>query len=230
VREHWLEQGLARLLYICRTGGAIAGLLALSPLPLAAADLFAPVAVKAPAASLLYDWTGFYLGGHVGLAFGNSNWTATSPGMPAVAGSLDMYRSPNSFYESGSWFTGVQGGYNYMLPSRVVLGVEVDASFPAFQDLAGLSIGGVTSFTSPTLGAVTYGETVLSSGTVRGRIGYAPGDWLFYATGGFAWSYDRQTLTQLASGVSESPLLWRLGWAAGAGVEIPIAPSWTAKA
>ena len=110
-----------------------------------------------------------------------------------------------------------------------VIGAEIDASFPAFQNLAGISIGGISNFTSPTLGPVSYSETVLSSGTVRGRIGYAPGNWLFYATGGFAWSYDQLTLTQLASGTTDMPFLWRLGWAAGAGVEVPVAPHWTAR-
>jgi high affinity Mn2+ porin len=78
----------------------------------------------------------------------------------------------------------------------------------------------------------------LSFGTVRGRIGYAPGNWLFYTTGGFAWTYDRLTRTQLvgtpAGGAAvpstvEAPFLWRLGWATGAGVEIPVAPRWTAR-
>ena len=41
------------------------------------------------------------------------------------------------------------------------------------------------------------------SGTLRGRVGYAPnlatgtGNWFFYATGGFAWSYDQFTRTQI---------------------------------
>ena len=70
---------------------------------------------------------------------------------------------------------------------------------------------------------------MLSFGTVRGRIGYASGNWLFYATGGFAWTYDRLTLTQLASGTTESPFLWRLGWVAGIGVEVSVAPHWTAN-
>ena len=64
---------------------------------------------------------------------------------------------------------------------------------------------------------------------MRGRIGYAPGSWLFYATGGFAWTYDQLSLTQLANGTTEAPFLWRLGWAAGAGVEVPVAPHWTAR-
>ena len=66
-----------------------------------------------------------------------------------------------------------------------------------FPNTAGISIGGTSTFTSPTLGAESFSETVLASGTVRGRIGYAPGNWLFYATGGFAWTYDQITLTQV---------------------------------
>ena len=130
-----------------------------------------------------FDWTGFYAGGHLGYAWGNSNWTG-----PGVSGSLDLAQPVDSFAETGSFFEGLQAGYNYMLPNRVVVGAEIDASFPAFQNLAGISIGGISNFTSPTLGPASYSETVLSSGTVRGRIGYAPGNWLFYGTGGFAWS------------------------------------------
>jgi high affinity Mn2+ porin len=179
-----------------------------------------------------YDWTGLYVGGHLGYAGGNSNWTSspTQQGLPATSGSLDLFLPPDNFAEAGSFFAGLQVGYDYMLPSRVVLGVEADASFPAWPNLSGISIGGSSNFNSPVIGPATYSETVLSSGTLRGRIGYAPGNWLFYATGGFAWTYDQQTLTQVSSGNSEAPFLWRLGWTAGAGVEVPVAPNWTAKA
>ncbi len=176
-------------------------------------------------ASSAYDWTGFYAGGHLGVAWGSSNWT--TPNGPS--GSIDLFQTIDTFDEAGSFFAGFQGGYNYMLPNRMVVGAEADASFPAWPNLAGISIGGTSTFTAPTLGAESYSETVLSSGTVRGRIGYAPGNWLFYATGGFAWTYDQLTLTQLASGATASPFLWRLGWAAGAGVEAPVAPHWTAR-
>src|ERR1700733_13695404 len=198
--------------------------------PAAAADLPA-FPVKAPPVAGLYDWTGFYVGGHMGYAGGNSNWTAnpTQAGLPSTSGSVDMTLPIDNFDESGSFFMGFQGGYNFMLANRMVLGVEADASFAAFQNLNGLSIGGLTNFNSPVVGPASFGENVLSFGTVRGRIGYAPGNWLFYVTGGFAWTYDQQTLTQLASGTSDSPFLWRLGWTAGVGVEVPIAPNWTAK-
>jgi high affinity Mn2+ porin len=185
-----------------------------------------PISPSAPAG---YNWNGFYAGGHFGVAWGNSNWTASSPGAPAVTGSTNLFQSIDTFDEAGSFFAGVQGGYNYMLPNRVLVGAEADAAFPSFLSLTGISVGGFSTFTSPTLGAETFAETVLASGTARGRIGYAPGNWLFYATGGFAWTYDQQTLTQLTSGATASPFLWRFGWTAGAGVEAPVAPHWTAR-
>jgi high affinity Mn2+ porin len=116
-----------------------------------------------------------------------------------------------------------------MLPNRIVLGAVADATFPSFQNLSGISIGGTSIFNSPTNGPESYSETMLSSGTVRARIGYAPGNWLFYGTGGFAWTYDQLTLTQLATGTTDTSFLWRFGWAAGADVEVPFAPHWTAS-
>src|SRR5215471_3550402 len=84
-------------------------------------------------------------------------------------------------------------------------------------------------FSTPAIGLASYSETVLHSGTVRGRIGYAPDNWLFYATGGFAWTYDQLTLTQLTDGTTDAPFLWRLGWVAGLGIEWAFAPNWTAN-
>jgi high affinity Mn2+ porin len=178
-----------------------------------------------------YNWTGFYVGGNMGVAWGTSNWTAAS----GVSGSASLYQGIDSFDEAGSFFVGVQGGYNYVLPNRILLGAEVDASFPSFEGVPSgvnpfaVTVGGISAATLPGLGAVNLAETVLTSGTVRGRIGYAPGNWLFYATGGFAWTYNQQSLTQLATGTTDTPYLWRLGWAAGAGIEVPVAPHWTAR-
>jgi high affinity Mn2+ porin len=149
-----------------------------------------------------YNWSGFYAGGHLGYAWGNSNWTASSPRTPNVSGSLNLAQPIDSFSETGSFLAGLQAGYNYMLPNRFVVGGEVDTTFPSFQNLNDISIGGTSNFTSPTLGAETYSETVLASGTVRGRVGYAPGSWLFYATGGFAWTYNQQALTEMTVCVS----------------------------
>ena len=162
-----------------------------------AADLSLPLPVKAATTSSGDDWSGFYAGGRVGYAWGTSNWTASTPGAPNVSGSLDLFQPFDAFKDTGSFSQGLQAGYNYMLPNRIVVGAEADVTFPGFPNNAGISIGGISNLTSPTLGAETFSETVLTSGTVRGRIGYAPGSWLFYATGGFAWTYNQLSLTQL---------------------------------
>jgi high affinity Mn2+ porin len=204
----------------------LAGAIVLASATVASADDF--LVTKAPAIprsdAAAYDWSGFYAGVHLGVAWGNSNWTEQPDGL---AGSLNLFQTPSAFSEFGSWFGGVQAGYDYMLPNRVVVGVAADVSAPSFQNLNGLSIGGTSTFVSPTLGPESMSETVLDMGTVRGRIGYAPGDWLLYGTGGFAWTYDQLTVTQ-ANGTTDPSFLWRFGWVAGAGVELPLTRTWTA--
>src|SRR5262245_21462809 len=199
---------------------------ALAAAPAVAAEV--PMAVKAPwqpPAPQAYDWTGLYVGGHLGYAWGRSNWI--SP--PDLASSLDLDQSSDIFTGSGSYFGGLQIGYDYMLPNRVVLGAQLDASFPAFPR-RDISLGGISIFSTPALGLASYSENVLHSGTSRGRVGYAPTNWLVYASGGFAWTYDQLTLTQLAvDSTIDSPFLWRLGWVAGGGVEWAFAPNWSAN-
>jgi high affinity Mn2+ porin len=65
-----------------------------------------------------YDWTGLHVGGHFGFSRGQVNNTLFDP-----AGTS----SSNSF---GSLYGGFQFGYDYMLPSRLLLGVETDVTFP----------------------------------------------------------------------------------------------------
>ena len=163
----------------------------------------APIPYSVPAA---YDWSGFFAGGHLGYAWGSSNWTGTTPAARALSssGSIDLFQSFDAFEDTGSYFEGLQAGYNYMLPNRVLIGAEADVSIPSFPSSStGLGIGGASTLTLPPIGAQSYSENILAFGTVRGRIGYAPGNWLFYATGGFAWTYDQLSLTQTATGTSE---------------------------
>ena len=93
---------------------------------------------------------------------------------------------------TGSYFAGLQAGYNRMLPSRFLLGVEMDFSAPN-------TIAGSQTASSAAGGQASYTETVLDFGTLRGRLGYAFDDnWLVYGTGGVAWTYDKLERTQLA--------------------------------
>lgn len=185
-------------------------------------------------ASLLRDWSGLYVGTHGGYATGRSKWSATEANglSPSLSGALDFFNSCDSFNGSGSYFLGLQAGYDHMLPSRLLLGIEADVSFPSL-------IGGTQMMTTPLTGGSSYTELMQYSGSVRGRIGYAPGNWLFYATGGFAWTADQFTRSQLTGmpvggvagpgDVESRYLLPRIGAAAGAGVEVMLPSNWSAR-
>ena len=140
---------------------------------------------------------------------------------------------------TGSYVAGLQGGYNHVFPSHLMLGFEADIPLPNSDVLIPFSVRGSQTITSPSTGQVTYGEAVIYYGSARARVGYAFDHFLLYGTGGLAWTYDQVTRNQIAGfpvggfatpGTVDTVQLWRLGWAAGAGVEIPVAGNWTAKA
>jgi high affinity Mn2+ porin len=176
-----------------------------------------------------FDWTGFYAGAHLGVAAGQSGWSATQPlGAPVLSGSLDFARAYDPFRGTGGYVGGFQAGYNVMFAPRGVAGFEADVTFPD-------TLAGGQDFASPTIGNANYTDTVEMLGTVRGRLGYFD-HWLYYATGGLAWTYDQLTRTQSVagpagapSGTVETSFQGRTGWTAGGGVEAPIAPGWTGK-
>ena len=188
-----------------------------------AADLPYKAPVAQPSAA--YDWTGFYFGVNEGYAWGHSNWTASSGGSVLDNGSLNLAQGYDANNQGGSWFNGLQIGYNRMLQNRVVIGAEADISASSFPNYSGNRIGNTINVPQ---GTETYSDNVFASGTVRGRIGYAPGNWLFYATAGFAWTNEQFMLTS-ANG-TDSTFQQRVGWVVGAGVEGPLIPHWTVKA
>jgi high affinity Mn2+ porin len=173
--------------------------------PAFAADL----PFKAAPAQRVFDWTGLYIGAHAGFSRGSSNAVLSDP-LPVA--------SSNTF---DGMIGGVQAGYNYKLPSGVLLGLEADFSFPNY-----LISNSVVSSLATTRSAITEQWDYVA--TARGRIGYAAGAWLAYATGGFAWTGER-FLNTPAIGDDEKKLNTRLGWSAGAGVEYAFAPHWSAR-
>ena len=178
--------------------------------PSRAADLRAIVrgsTASAPA----YDWDGYYIGGHVGYGRGNSQITEAPLG-------LDTSHFDNSF---GSLNGGFQFGYNFMLPSRVLLGIETDVTFPDFLD--------PTAWSATTASGGTLAQQIDYMGTVRGRIGQEFGNWLIYGTGGFAWMQSRFLETPGLFGNQDKIVRTRAGWTMGAGAEVPIAPHWSFK-
>lgn len=66
----------------------------------------------AVAAAPNQNWTGLYIGGHLGDAWGRSDWTAdeTGAGAPPLNGSLDFSQPFDFAKGTGSYFIGLQAG------------------------------------------------------------------------------------------------------------------------
>ena len=80
----------------------------------------------------------------------------------------------------------------YRLASGLLFGVEADLTFPNYLP----SNHVVAKFATARSDLEERWDYV---GTVRGRVGYASGPWLAYATGGFAWAGERFLNTPPAS-------------------------------
>jgi len=183
-----------------------------------AADLgVQPVYKAVPAPTpLTYDWRGFYVGGHIGGV--NSTVDSTTIDIATGTGKID----------SSSFMGGGQVGYNFMLTPSWRFGVEADVSATSLRARQSSVVGAAV---------VNYARNNDLFGTVRGRVGYAANNWLFYGTGGFAWSNERVTRTQVAGvvngavpGISESASATLGGWVVGGGIEYGLTPNISIKA
>jgi high affinity Mn2+ porin len=233
----WLFAGVA-LGMLMAGGAAIAA--DMPALPVKTPAGYVPKTVQLPKVSA-DDWNGWYVGAHVGVIGGSSNWSAIPPGNggPGLNGSFNLPFNFDFMAGTGSYVAGLQAGYNSVFPSHWMLGFESDVTFPNSDVLIPYSVRGSQTVTSPLIGQVTYGEAVIHYGSARARAGYAFDHFLLYGTGGLAWTYDQVTRTQVAGfpaagfaapGTVDTAVMWRLGWAAGAGIEIPVTRNWTAKA
>ena len=116
------------------------------------------------------------------------------------------------FGSGPEWNGGIQLGYDYMMPSRVVLGVEADVSSGGKK---------ITTITDAS-GTSANQTTVFDSETVRGRLGYAFNNILLYGTAGWAWSNNQFIRTQLTgtlnlatAGTDEAVNAYLGGWTCG---------------
>ncbi|MFD2183190.1 carbohydrate porin [Rhodoplanes azumiensis] len=200
--------------------------------PAGAADLRAGAGAGASSGSVpLAYWSGAFVGAHGGWTTGHAEGMAREAAGTVVPVRVDLFEPYDLAKGTGSYSLGLHAGYNWALPSRWVVGVEADITTPN-------TIGTARTVVSPGGDQTAFGEAVTLAGTLRGRVGYAFDSWLAYATAGFAWSFDRMTATPnpgAATGDEQADgtvaaRLWRFGWAAGGGLEIPLTPAWSARA
>lgn len=175
--------------------------------PALGADLGArPYYSKAPPAyaAPLYNWTGFYLGGHLGGAFSGSNdfngavlSESSARLLGGVQAGLDWQFAPN-------WVLGTEGQYSWLGKNNLT------ATFP---------------------GGYVYTNDQRGLGSITARIGYTWGPGLVYVKGGYAYSDNAERVTLAGAPI---PFLLNGNhsncWTVGGGVEYMFAQSWAVKA
>jgi outer membrane immunogenic protein len=167
-----------------------------------------------PVRDVPWSWRGFYAGVNAGYAWGGDDTvTLSGPGIGNAISSLE----PNG------WLGGGQIGYNAQFQS-LVFGIEADLQGADISD----------GFSGPIPGTGYFGTASTNVdwfSTVRGRIGYAAGPALLYATGGLAFGDvdSRVSATNGVNAVSFSNDEVKAGYALGGGIEWAFAPNWSLK-
>jgi outer membrane immunogenic protein len=205
------------------------------------------MAVKAPRyeapAAAAPGWTGFYLGGSLGVKQATADWTTTSlqnPLAPPGAFSIDG-SSPATYRPAAGRFGGFLG-YDLQIGSRWVAGLEFDA---AYSDGAAGTAGIPGCAIACILGAPGPGVDVSSvtmrwDASARGRLGYLVSpNVLIYGTGGIAWQNIRDSATcqnsltdAVCPTLAGSPFSTvtnnsiRTGWTVGAGIDARVYGNW----
>jgi outer membrane immunogenic protein len=188
--------------------GAVAALV-LGPTAALAADL----PVKAPPPVVIYNWTGFYIGGSGGGSLGGSQHYD-----PA-----GLMLTEDGFRVQGGLIGGTLG-YNWQVAS-FVFGFEGDASWVG--EYGSHIDDGISPNADNTLRSFTR-ENWLA--TVRGRAGYAVDNLLFYVTGGYAAAGVEAGIKDFATSATiVSATSTRSGWTGGGGIEWGFLPNWSAK-
>ncbi len=168
-----------------------------------AADMPPRTYTKAPVYTppqAIYNWTGFYIGGHVGGAFAGNN---------SLAGS------------DGRFLGGVQGGFDYQFAPNWVIGAEAQYSWLA-------NSGGSVAF--PGNGLITSRNDQIGSATGRfgytwgPALLYAKGGYAWRDSPNIGVSVGGTPVAFTNDGAHKD------GWTVGAGLEYMFAPNWSAKA
>jgi outer membrane immunogenic protein len=172
--------------------------------PAFAADLPARTYTKAPvykAPELVYNWTGFYIGGHIGGGFGGNN---------SLEGS------------NGQFLGGVQGGADYQFASNWVIGAEAQYSWLTGNNggSATFPLGTTVTGNTQELGSVTgrigytWGPALL----------YAKGGYAWRDGVSVSASNALGPVGVATDGTH------RDGYTVGGGLEYMFAPNWSVKA
>jgi opacity protein-like surface antigen len=178
--------------------------------PASAADMYGAAGGYKDGPVYANTWTGFYLGGHLGAAWGRDKVT-----------DLDGFNVQGEVIKNNSGASGVYGlqsGYNWQ-SGNIVFGVEVDLGAMDLNHQQNNQDNILTGLAS--LNSGIYGD-------VTGRLGYAFGSALIYAKGGFAFFDGKANMNGFQGPMKDTSAF--AGWTLGGGLEYALTPAWSLKA
>jgi outer membrane immunogenic protein len=200
-----------------------------------------PLAYHPGAATAAPTWTGFYIGAHGGWGWAtttNVSMSSFAPNAPPPIPGMFFLPAAYDLSGNGAVFGG-QLGYNFQA-GNWLLGAEGDisgAGLDAFRSQPESTPAGVHALTPAAFGTSFMRENVEWLASVRGRIGYAWGPGVVYATGGGAWAGVKYNADSSLPGIVLGCCAWpaalsntRSGFVVGGGYETMITPNWTVRA
>jgi len=184
---------------------------------------------KAPSVADAYNWTGFYIGGILGAAWGDTTWSSQPLGCESPFFSCPGSASPGL---AGMTFGG-EIGYNYQF-GHWVTGLEGDFAWSNAN-------GSRSCIVVP--GFTCSNDHLNQLATATGRLGYSWDRILVYGKGGVAAAQDSYSVSQTQAiphvmppgpptnfnEVIATAGDTRVGWTLGAGLEFGFSRNWSAK-
>lgn len=176
-----------------------------------------PPFIPAAAPPIFLTWSGFYFGLNAGGGFatGQSDFGVVGTTFATVSNPIKGF------------IGGAQAGFN-MQSGPLVYGLESDFQYSGLKgNIRAPCAAGVCGVAL----SADYRQEMPWFGTVRGRAGYANAGWLFYVTGGYAYSQLKTDATATGGGVTAavSSKDFRNGWTVGTGIEVMLTRGWSAK-
>jgi outer membrane immunogenic protein len=185
----------------------------------------------------IFSWTGLYVGGSVGYAWGKDHAAISVPGtpdtfvtVPGTPGVPDVTAPTPATILVIPGDPGIYSPYSAN-PSGVIGGAQIGYNLQLGPWVAGLEgdVSGLTVSQSKYVG-LGYNDNIKSNiqGSIRLRAGYAIDRILLYATGGAAFAGIKTSYTSPFGYDSISRT--RTGWTVGGGVEYAVTNNWTIRA
>jgi outer membrane immunogenic protein len=192
-------------------------------------------------------YNGWYIGGNLGGTWGDNSLHLTASQPPTPTNPIVIPPADVSLINAGSnnsnktGFTGgIEGGYNW-LAGNWLFGIETEFSAldinenqsNSYQSTA-LTVNPLVAGSAPVVYTANQRAKTNWMWTLRPRLGYVSGPWLFFASAGLATADIKVTMDfsdnrTPPDSIHNDSSSTKTGWAGGLGVAYAAGPQWSLK-